>query len=288
MGQITVVLAHGRDAAFDIPATTSQLWADALRDGLDRVGSDYARSVRIEYAYFGGLWRPDAQPPMPVLRGPDGIDYTVQLTPQRRVVPIQAEGLGAAPTGLGTIGRDLSSLVPDWLASPVLQSILPDVFDYLENPILRAAVNEIVASKCTDFAAQILVGFSMGSIVGYDVLRDATSKLPVATFITCGAPLGEKSIHNRLAEDAATTFPPGLKRWINIWNEDDPATSIHGDDLAALYSGGTIDELETQGHKPAFIPVVDFHPFAAHNPYDYLSSLAAGLAVDLAIRAATA
>lgn len=65
-----IVLAHGRAAQFDIPDSTSRLWADALRLSLLRVGSKYADQVDVDYAYFGGFWRTDTKHASPRFRDP--------------------------------------------------------------------------------------------------------------------------------------------------------------------------------------------------------------------------
>jgi hypothetical protein len=271
---IRVVLAHGRAAELEIAATMSRLWGDAVLQGLQRVGSPYAGQVQIEYAFFGGLWRDDARPPMPVVTAPDGMSYTVQLSPEPAVIPATvAFGLPVGP-----IAKLFTTIAPDAALEGVLSRAIPDVFEYLEQPAWRDAANAIVAKACSTSGARVLIGFSMGTIVGYDVLRSAAGALPVKAFLTCGSPIGMKPIHERLLKTGPTPFPPGIGQWTNVWNEDDVATAVRGKELAALFGNGPIEDVETVGREPSLT-----NPFAAHNAPDYLSSLAMGLALPVAI-----
>jgi hypothetical protein len=65
---------------------------------------------------------------------------------------------------------------------------------------------------------------------------------------------------------------------LNIWNEDDVATGIRGDQLAKLFPGGTIQNAQTWGRSPSAGNIA-----GAHNAIDYLSSIAMGLALHVAL-----
>lgn len=93
-----IVLAHGRAAQFDIPDSTSRLWADALRLSLLRVGSKYADQVDVDYAYFGGFWRTDTKHASPRFRDSKGRRYRVELEPAPRIVVEPAPPGGAGGT----------------------------------------------------------------------------------------------------------------------------------------------------------------------------------------------
>jgi len=127
------------------------------------------------------------------------------------------------------------------------------------------------------FADKAVVPYAIG------VLRAAAGALALKAFLTCGSPIGMKPIHQRLLKDGPTPFPTGLDLWINVWNEDDVATGVRGEELAALFEGGEVQGVETVGREPSFT-----NPFAAHNAPDYLSSLTMGLALHAAIESTAA
>ncbi|HET9344380.1 MAG TPA: hypothetical protein VFO05_01660, partial [Candidatus Limnocylindrales bacterium] len=270
MASIPVVLAHGRAAEFEISQTMSRLWGDALIQGLQRVGSPYADRVQVVYAYFGGLWRPDASGTLPIIRAADGRRYTVELTPKPNVVEVTDLDAQAAP-GLGSIAAAVAGYAPEFALEGILRQAIPDVFEYLDDFIYRTAANNIVADACRSSGASVLVGFSMGTIVGYDVLRQVPD-LAVRSFVTCGSPIGLDPIRKYLLVDDVTPFPGQLDLWLNIWNDDDVATGVNGERLAAMFPGGSIQSARAYGRSPSVT-----NAFAAHNAVDYLSSIAMGL-----------
>ena len=68
-----------------------------------------------------------------------------------------------------------------------------DVYVYLTYKAVRNAIDEIVHSVFTADGPYVVVGHSLGSVVGYNVLSKlATTKL-VRAYITVGSPLGIKA-----------------------------------------------------------------------------------------------
>jgi len=277
-----IVLVHGRAAQFDIPESTSRLWADALRLSLMRVGSKFAGDVDVDYVYFGGFWRPDAAHESPRLRDSKGRRYSVALEPSPHVV-VEAAPPGGGPALVGDLAG-LADKLPDFILKPLLQAAIPDVFEYLEKPDLQKKVDKAIRDACAKPAATVLVGFSMGSIVGYNVLRTANAAFPVKTLITCGSPIALGPIYNAVKAMAggATPFPRNLSLWLNLWNDSDAATAIHGDAMTVLFPAATatraIQHAQNWGRTAEPI-----NPFVAHDPLDYLSSLAMGVALHVAL-----
>jgi pimeloyl-ACP methyl ester carboxylesterase len=287
MGRPRVVLAHGRAAQFDIPDSTSRLWADALRLSLLRVGSNFAQGIDVGYAYFGGFWRPDVAHDSPRFRDSKGRRYSVKLDPTPSIVVEPAPPGGVGPAIVGDLAG-LADQLPDFLLKPLLKAAIPDVFEYLDQPTLQTKVDKVVRDACTTADTAVLVGFSMGSIVGYNMLRTAKPALPVKTFITCGSPIALGPIYKEVRRVAggATPFPPNLSLWLNLWSDSDAATGIHGDAMTAMFPsaapGRAIQHTQNWGRTAEAT-----NPFVAHDPVDYLSSLAMGVALHTALVEAT-
>jgi hypothetical protein len=277
----SVVLVHGRAAAFEIPAIQSRQWAEALRFSLARVGSRFADRVSVSYASFGDLWRPDVSGEPPAFVTPGRVRVTLAGDPPL----VQEERLGPQPGAFGAAAAIADAVLPDFALGAVLRPILPDVFEYLEDASLRRRADSRVVRECNRTSAVVLVGFSMGSIVGYHVLQSARPDFPVRAFITVGSPLGLGPVNRplrRLTAGERTPFPPHLRMWMNIWNEDDVATGIRDRALADLFPDPegrrTIQSAQNAGKSAAAT-----NPFAAHDALDYLSSLAMGAALHAAL-----
>src|SRR5207247_1391836 len=54
-----IVLTHGRDQAFQIGRTLERDWTDALNEGLTDVQGPASDRVRVDFAFYGSIWRPD-------------------------------------------------------------------------------------------------------------------------------------------------------------------------------------------------------------------------------------
>lgn len=280
-----VVIAHGRAAEMDIPEQMAGELGAALRYGLSRVdsalvGPNPPAPLDIELAYFGHLWRPD--------------EYDV-------VPPIEITGAAPAVPGVAFGFADLSYWFDKHLgvANDLLDIALRDVDGYFMIPDLRAATNAIVERACTTGLAAhepvVLVGFSMGSLVAYDLLRTnmLTAKakpLPVAGLVTCGSPLALPSFYAKVRANASdlsqtTPFPSQIGAWVNVWTKDDPGAGGH-DHLAELFPSPTpatrfVQDLETHGRG-----IAPLNPAAAHNAVDYLSSkMMAGAISQILLRA---
>lgn len=274
----SVVLAHGRGAQFEIPAIQSQQWAAALQFALTRVGSRFASDVHIDYASFGDVSRRDTTQPVPVFYTSRGDRVTFDGDPPAIRETRREPGAAA----VGAVSKKVDQLLPDWLLEPFLRPQLPDVFQYLEDSGVRIDTNQRLIDRCRTTNACAIVGFSMGSIVGYEVLRTANYDFPVKALITAGSPIGMGPI-NRLLRDLAgadkTPFPQHLRLWLNLWSDSDAGTSIHGEDLAEKFPDASDRDRSIQSGQNWGKTATPTNVFGAHDPLDYLSSLAMGTAL---------
>jgi hypothetical protein len=267
-----IVIAHGRAAAMDIKGDMQRQLQDALRWGLERVDSPLATdpALDIRLAFFGDLWRADDgdQPP-PIV-------YPAEIAEE--FVP---EG---GQIGLNVVGDFFDQLFG--IGDDILHNVLKDLLGYFTIESLRRATNDIVARACLapplDPEGVILVGFSMGSFVGYDLLRsDMDAKtLPVRSFVTIGSPLAMHSMipyvraNDPDLQRRGTPYPAQVPIWANLWTEDDPGVSGH-DRMAQIYADASgehaVQDFETHGRGTAFT-----NPAGPHNAMDYLSSKVMG------------
>jgi hypothetical protein len=276
-----VVLAHGRAAEFEIPALEQTQWGEAVKFALSRVGSSFAGVVDVDYASFGDLWRPDLQNSSPVFRTSNRTRVALEGDPPQIMTTVP----GPQPGAFGVTSTIADALLPDLVLGRLLRPAIPDVFQYLEDASFRTDANKRLVDRCLKSGAGVLIGFSMGTIVGYDVLRTADDTFPVRSFITAGSPIGLGPVNRPLRTLAAkdkTPFPPHLRLWMNIWNDNDVATGVHGEDLAGMFPdvGGTrtIQSGQNFGRTASRSNL-----FAAHDAMDYFSSLAMGVALHTAL-----
>lgn len=112
----------------------------------------------------------------------------------------------------------LRAVDPTPLGDYSLDQFTHDVFVYLHSPKIRQAIDSIVAAELQEGPC-VVVGHSLGSIVGFNVLRACLSeKLKLRRYITIGCPLGVHAVQEKL------DFPldaPCIADWFNARDSRD-------------------------------------------------------------------
>jgi hypothetical protein len=268
MSMPTLLVTHGRDQRWQIELTLRRAWEDALRSGLKRVGAPYWETIPVRFAYYGGLWRDDLE------RSDD-------------ISPIQAE---VATELLERAGRPRDPALEDrsiWSGlnklvqfvdehagiggEAVLEIFLKDLAQYFSDKARRTEANRVLAGEARQTKGDlILLGHSMGTIVSYLGLREEHAALKrVRGLLTFGSPLGMNAIRKRVETIApGLPFPDAPRRWVNVYNDEDFATTVPY--LAPIFrssDGREIEDEAARGKKPS---VGD--PGRGHDPLIYLSS----------------
>ena len=283
---VQLVITHGRSHAFAIPTLTERPLEEAVRFGLERVGSPHFATIPVSLAFYGDHWRPDAgelelpaesasAAPTPLQQQiADDIFAAAGVAPQAEAAALEGFGLDSL-NGLATLlDQHLH------LGDVVVRLFLDDVESYFGDPHLRSLaldrVEEAVVAPGDDV---ILLGHSLGSVVTYDLLRERPG-LPVRGMITLGSPLGLPTVRRRLS---ARRFPDGLERWVNVF---DPRDFVTGRErLRDHYpsdDGRVVEDVETEGMPPGLLD-----PTAAHDGKVYLSSVALARPLRAMIEAAS-
>ena len=71
--------------------------------------------------------------------------------------------------------------------------------------------------------------------------------------------------------------------WLNLWSDSDAATGIHGDALADMFPDGQNEGRRIQNGQNWGRTASPTNVFGAHDPLDYLSSIAMGVALHTAL-----
>ncbi len=210
---LRLIATHGRGQEFAIPATLERDWEDALRYGLERAGAPYAGSILITYVHWGGLWRPDERDERTIEAAEPGAPTSFQQALAAEM--LAASGAQAAVSAEAErFGWDSLTALVAFLEGNApggghfLRWFLADVDRYFSDLSLReralARLEERIRQAGGD---TVLLAHSMGSIIGYDLLRRRPD-LPVYGFVSFGSPLGFATVRERLAgSDGATPFP---------------------------------------------------------------------------------
>lgn len=104
-----------------------------------------------------------------------------------------------------------------------------DVYQYLENNAIRAAIEDGVRQALMPSVPTVVVSHSLGTVVAYNLLRREGSQhgWKVPLFVTLGSPLGVNAIRKKLAKNY---HPPCAERWFNAFDERDVVALFPLDD----------------------------------------------------------
>jgi hypothetical protein len=283
---VQLVITHGRSHEFNIPSLTQRPLEEAIRWGLERVGSPAFAVIPISLAFYGDYWRPDAGTRSLDVEAGSSAPTELQRQVAGDILLASGSVAEAEPIprvfGWDTL-NGLATVLDQHLHSGdlMVRLFLDDVESYFGNDRLRSLaldrVEEAIQATGDDV---ILLGHSLGSVVVYDLLRERAG-LPVRALITLGSPLGLPTVRRRLT---LCRFPNAVERWVNVF---DPRDFVTGREKLREHfpseDGRVVEDLETEGRSPSLT-----NPIAPHDGIAYLSSIALGTALGEMINAADA
>jgi hypothetical protein len=219
-------------------------WQAALSDGVERAKGLASAKPSLELAYYGDVFLADTDskgaPQDPEALDADVVAFLEQV--QNEIVdssqPLDVEdpakglkkGLPKPVTGLAAwLERRFGLAGKVLFFGDVVQVRRFQRYDDLAETVL-GRVREMLPQS-----PRVLVGHSLGSIVAYEAL----CRIPghgITTLITLGSPLGLGSIREGMsqpASDRIPNLPPGVLRWVNIYDPRDAVSFAGG--LAAYW-----------------------------------------------------
>lgn len=209
-------------------------WWPALQDGLGRSVGPRVTRGDLAMAFYGDVFRPQArtlavgEPPYTAADVSPGLEEELLMAwwaeaarSDPAVVAPDADGtLARTPRSVQAALRALSR--SRFFSAIVLRSMVADlkqVSAYLTDPRVREAVRARVTGAI-DSDTQVVVGHSLGSVVGYEAL----CTLPdhgVRALVTLGSPLGIPMVFERL-QPLPGRWPGGEQLvWTNLADDGD-------------------------------------------------------------------
>jgi hypothetical protein len=222
----TLILLHGL-------GSQSEDWSQRFRDSFaEALGPDAPR-VHMVDAYWGPLSTRDhlLHPRVALDAAPNArlgvadeaynraiVEFTLALGREAGVQP--APQPGGRTFGPGDVFDAIRGKLPGGT------ELLVDVGNYVGRNGVRTAVQQVVHDKLAEAhrvapgVPIVLATHSQGTIISYDVLRQAGGSYPqLRTWITQGSPLGK---YLTLFQWGAERLGiPTTLRWLNLWDAED-------------------------------------------------------------------
>lgn len=232
-----LMFVHGRSQGGKVPADLSATWLEALRKGLKAEGLSLPNKIEVDFPFYADRlddfvsdFELPADPAF-VPKGSPVFDeyaaFKAEVADEMRMRANISDGQVQAEAGdlpaekgpqnwawvqaiIRLLDRNLTGV-----SEGTIEVFLRDVFLYSRKKVVRNAIDKIVAASLTSDTT-VVVGHSLGSVVAYNVLRNAATK--PSMLVTVGSPLGIRALRPGLG---VLTNPSGKKGWYNAYDPRD-------------------------------------------------------------------
>lgn len=238
-----LLLIHGRAQGNKDSVQLKDEWMSALRSGLTAAKLALPEKIHYDVPFYGkrldqfveqlGLEVDEVA----TAKGVGGDDEFAEFARQIALEAKDARGISDAMVRDNLIarhGQQASQKGPldwEWVQSIisildynlpgatelVFSRFLRDVFLYTRRNVVRKQIDKIVAENLTD-EPTVVVGHSLGSVVGYNVLWSA-GKSSILAYVTLGSPLGIRGISSTLSTPLKNVG--GRGGWYNAYDRRD-------------------------------------------------------------------
>ncbi len=233
-------LVHGRSQGGKDPKQIQAEWLGALDKGLAAAGLNMPAGVDVVFPYYGDvLDRLVAQFDLPVsgqVAAKGGVmdteyaEFRAQLAEELRAnagisdAEVRAEAGPEATAEKGPLNwkwvqailRLIDRGTPE-VSEFTIEKFLRDVYLYTRRAAVQRAIDNVV-SGLLSAEPTVMVAHSLGTVVAYNVLRNAGVTLDVPLLVTVGSPLGLRAIRSNLGP---LKNPSGKKGWYNAFDTRD-------------------------------------------------------------------
>lgn len=234
-----LIFIHGRDQQGEDPQMLEQQWRTALEIGLTRAGLALPVNTEIAFPFYGNrLAELIKTIDTPLVSGvvPKGtvaskqeaalegeLLYEMALHAGITDADVQAQYSGLpqekGPLNWEWVQALLRALDRTPMGGSIIKRVTRDVSVYLTYKAVRTAIDSLVNAVFVDNGPYVVVGHSLGSVVGYNVLHKLPVTVDVRAYITVGSPLGIKAIKQQL--DIPLAMPASVQTWYNAMDEKD-------------------------------------------------------------------
>lgn len=232
-----LLLVHGRSQGGKDPVKLEAEWMDSLRKGFDRAGLRLPPGTEVKFPFYGDqldeFVRQFELPADPAI-APKGspvlddyakfrLDVAKEIAQKNGISEQQVnDEMGSVPGPKGPANwfwvQALVRLLDRRLtgiSTSTIEVFLRDVYLYTRRDVVRRAIDKIVSADLMEDTA-VVVGHSLGSVVAYNVIKAARTKVPL--YVTVGSPLSIRAVRQTLLP---ISNPVGARGWYNGFDKRD-------------------------------------------------------------------
>jgi hypothetical protein len=235
-----ILMIHGRAQGGKDPENLRAEWIRTLEEGFESAGAPFPKNVKFDFPFYADrLDRFTAQANLPtpheVVAKGQGKNLEFEQFMQSALDEMKNRSAISDAEVLAEMGKGSTQEKGiqnwEWVQAIVgaidrkfpaaadfsIECFLKDVFLYVNKLAIAREVNKIIEEKLTT-EPTIVIGHSLGSVVGYKVILENPAKLNLIKYITVGCPLGITVISSKLGllQNAG-----GRKGWYNAYDTRD-------------------------------------------------------------------
>lgn len=235
-----ILMIHGRAQGGKKPDELRAIWIKTLTKGFQNAGLAFPHDVEIDFPFYGDLldqYTAQAKLPTPqevVAKGP-GQNRAFEQFMQSALEEMKSRARISDDEVSAEMGDNATQEkgVQNWgwvqaiarvidrhltgAADFTIEAFLKDVFLYVNKPAVTRGINKVISEKITD-EPTLVIGHSLGSVVGYKVILENLDRLKLVKYVTLGCPLGLTAISSKLG---LLQNPGGSDGWYNAYDERD-------------------------------------------------------------------
>lgn len=235
-----ILMIHGRGQGGQDPDDLKAKWIETLKDGFRAAEEPFPDDIAVDFPFYAEtLDKFAAQANLPTAADvvAKGAGQNTQFEQFMQSALAEMQRNAGIPDAEVTARMDSTGPqekgIQNWgwvqaiaraidarftgASTFTIEKFLKDVYLYVSNREVARQINQIVEEKLTD-QPTIVIAHSLGSVVGYNVIRNRRPTLKLRKFITVGCPLGLKAVSSKLG---VPENPGGKGGWYNAYDERD-------------------------------------------------------------------
>jgi len=234
-----LLFIHGRAQQGKNPILLKNIWVDTLIEGLDSIGLNLPiNTENILLPYYGDLLHElttsfSSSIKDVIEKGSTStkdkeffMEFLLDITSNST---IDVDSIGShledqiiekGPSNWSWVQAILSAIDSNtnW-GDAAIKRFTFDVYLYLTYTAVKARIESIIEANLLEDEEYVVVGHSLGSIIGYNILREKKN-IKVIKYITLGSPLGISAVKKRLK--TPLKMPPCIEKgWLNAYDDRD-------------------------------------------------------------------
>lgn len=232
-----ILFIHGRAQGGKDEDALKDTWIKTLKEGFDRAKIPFPDNIKFDFPFYGDILDNLVNKPRveDVRSKGASIDQSYELFLKEAINDIYEHSSITESDILKELqdGDATEKGIENWgwihaivkaidrkytgVSKYFIEKYLEDVHLYISSRGVSTQINSVIENFITN-EPTIIVGHSLGSVIGYNVINDNLGQLGRFKYVTIGSPLGIRAINKKIKSPFKNHAELG---WYNAYDDDD-------------------------------------------------------------------